>query len=226
MNTKRALNINKKITDKLNKLGTLRLNEPMKNYTTFRTGGPADLLIYPENRDCLREIVLIAGEESIPLTIIGGGSNLLVGENGIRGIVIRLSEDGVVEGRIEVTAGGMIYADSIKQKRDFVDFCLDHGFEGMEFIAGIPGCLGGGIIMNAGTDMGNFVDILHEVVLLNENGIIETKEIIRDMAGYRRLDIGSDVIVIGGFFRLSKFENMGKVKKRIEDNIQERRVKH
>ena len=218
--------IDKEIIESLEGLGSVRIDEPMRNHTSFKTGGTADILIYPNDHNSMGEIALLAREKSTPLTVIGGGSNLLVGDKGIRGIVARLSEDGVINGRIEIERDGLIYADSIKKKEDFISFCINHNFEGMEFMAGIPGCIGGGIIMNAGTILGNFADILKRVIYIDNAGKMRNEKISKETAGYRTLGIEDADIVLGGFFKLSASENIDAVKERIRDIIDDRREKH
>ncbi len=220
------IDIEKDTTDKLEKLGIMRLNEPLLKYTSFKIGGPADILIRPYDSDSLKEILLIAGEKSLPLTIIGGCSNLLVGDKGIRGMVVRLSEDDSIKGKIEIDKNGLVYADAMIKKENFIRFCQDKGFRGMEFMAGIPGCIGGGIIMNAGTDESVFVDILDSIVYMDESARIVTKEITDDMAHYRSMEIAKGAVISGGFFRLQKHNNIDEVRKKIEANINERRSKH
>lgn len=214
------------IAGKLEPLGEVRLHAPMKDYTTFRTGGPADLLVYPRDPGALKEIVLLARGKNIPLTVIGGGSNLLVGDRGIRGIVVRLSEDGVREGVMRIEDGNTVYADGIKKKKDFTRFCVDNGLSGVEFMAGIPGCVGGGIVMNAGTTMGNFADILDRVLFVDADGRLGIKKVTGAMAGYRRMDIGEGAIVWGGYFRLPRAEDPDAVRARIEEIMEERGRKH
>lgn len=218
--------IKKEIIDKIEKLGHLKINEPLRNYTTIQTGGNADILICPYNHDSLREIVGIAGEESLPLTVVGGCSNILVGDKGIKGIVIRLGENEAIKSSIRIEEDGLIYADSILTKESFICFCIDNSYEGMEFMAGIPGCIGGGIIMNAGTGHGVFADILDRIVYLDSNATFGTKKVTKQTAGYRYLEIERDAIVMGGFFRLRKSDNMDRVKQNIDENKKERRLKH
>ncbi|MDY6969016.1 MAG: UDP-N-acetylmuramate dehydrogenase [Spirochaetota bacterium] len=218
--------IDREIVERLERLGSVRIDEPMRNHTSFRTGGTADIFIYPNNHDSMRGIALLAREKLIPLTVIGGGSNLLVSDKGIRGIVARLSEDGVINGRIEIQRDGLVYADSVKKKEDFINFCIDHNFEGMEFMAGIPGCIGGGIIMNAGTILGNFADILKNVAYIDNAGEMRIEEVSKETAGYRTLGFEDAVIILGGFFKLSAAENIDDVKERIRDIIDDRKEKH
>lgn len=219
-------NIGTGIIDRLEKLGYLKLKESLKKYTSFKTGGHADILISPYNHHSLCEIVYIAGENMLPLTIIGGATNILVGDKGIRGIVVRLCEDEDLKGRIETDDDGLIYADSITKKESFIRFCLDNGYKGMEFMAGIPGCIGGGIIMNAGTDKNVFADILDSITYIDKDGIIATTKIKEEMASYRSLKIGGDKIILGGYFRLKMTDNIDHVRLKIEENKEERRLKH
>ncbi len=224
--SKMLIDIKKDIIERFGKLGNLKLSEPLSNYTSFKTGGPADVLISPYNTDFLKEILLIAAEKSLPITIIGGCSNLLVGDKGIRGVVVKLSEVEGIKGKIEITKDGLVYSDAIIKKKDFIRFCVDEDFAGMEFMAGIPGCIGGGIIMNAGISDSVFVDILDSIVYMDKNGNVSTKKITRDMASYRSLNIENDTIVLGGFFSLNRSHDTVKVKKKIEANISDREIKH
>ena len=81
------------VIEALSEWGLIKENEPLKNYTTYRTGGPADVIVFPGKNESISRIVKISREARVPLTVIGGGSNLLVGDKGIEGIVMRLCED-------------------------------------------------------------------------------------------------------------------------------------
>lgn len=209
----------------LHNCGNLQLNAPMKEYTTFRTGGPADMLITPHRIDAIRTIVQIARHCSLPLTVIGGGSNLLVSDKGIRGMVIRMNCAGG-PGEIAVGEDGSITAESSLQKEDFIAFALEKGFGGMEFMAGIPGCLGGGIIMNAGTEEGTFVSILTAVRYLNGDGDLVEQPISSDMGSYRSLQIEEGAIILSATYRLPAADRRSRVQKRIAAIVEDRRNKH
>ena len=209
----------------LKKYGVVRQNDPLSGYTTFHTGGPADILIYPDNTGSLAEIVAFARNESCPLNVIGGGSNLLVGDRGIRGIVIRMSDDDVKKKNIR-REGDTVYCDATTKKHDFIEFSTDAGLAGFEFMAGIPGCIGGGIMMNAGTDVGSFADILDRIVLVCGDGSVREVEFSRSMSSYRKMNIPEGDIVAGAFFRLRRADNPEEVKSRVESTINERKMKH
>lgn len=215
----------KNIIEKLETLGLAKINEPLSNHTSFKTGGPADILIFPYNTALLIEIIEIAAKNNFPVTVVGGCSNLLVGDRGIRGLVIKLGEDNGNRGIVKIE-GDLIYADSSVKKSRFINFCLESGYTGMEFMSGIPGCIGGGIIMNAGITEAVFADILDSIVCMDMKGKIGTMKITGDMGKYRSLGIGGGIIVLGGYFRLEKTGDAEKVKRKIEAYIEDRKIKH
>ena len=215
----------KNIIDRLGRLGLSKINEPLSNHTSYKTGGPADMLIIPHDAGSLIEIIDIADKNNFPVTVVGGCSNLLVGDRGIRGIVIKLGEDEENRGRIDIEEN-FIYADSSVKKSRFIKFCMDNGFAGMEFMSGIPGCIGGGIIMNAGISEAVFADILDSVIYMDMKGTIGTMKITGDMTGYRSLGIDGSVIVLGGYFRLERTGDPENVKRKIDGYIEDRKLKH
>lgn len=217
--------IDKKIQEWLAGLGSLRMNEPMSEHASFKTGGPADALIYPRDTGALSEVIAVAADESIPLTVVGGCTNLLVGDRGVRGIVVKLGEDGTERGRVE-ERNGRVYASSAVRKKRFLEFCAEKGFEGMEFMSGIPGCIGGGIVMNAGIKEAVFADILEDVEYIDMKGSTGTIKVTAGMSGYRNLGIGKDIIITGGYFKLEKTKDGRSVKERINAFIEDRKKKH
>ena len=214
------------VKNKLNSLGILKTEEPLNKYTSFKTGGPADFLIWPKDPDSLKEIITISEEESIPVTVLGGCTNLLVGDKGIRGIVVMQNSESDIKNKIEIEDNGLIYSDSGIRKKEFIHFCVEAGFTGMEFMAGIPGCIGGGIVMNAGTVDGNFVDILDSVVCITSDGRLARQAVSRDTAGYRSMGLPDGCIVLGGYFRMHKAPEMESVKEKIDCILQDRKKKH
>jgi UDP-N-acetylmuramate dehydrogenase len=156
----------------------VQFDEPMARHTTFKIGGPADALAQPQNESQLRQLVQWAGQNSIPYLVFGGGSNLLVRDGGIRGLVICLNAmAGEVQWRelppeVIVTIGA-----GVPTKRLCV-LALRHGWEGMNFALGIPGTLGGAVLMNAGTAQGSMADALSAVTVMTGSG--QTERIARD----------------------------------------------
>lgn len=121
-------------------------NARMSEYTTLKLGGPADLMAFPTERKQVAQLLKEAAEARIPVTVIGRGSNLLVRDGGIRGLVIRIGKD-ISRIRIE---GNTVYAQAGAMMGTVAAAAADAGLTGMEFASGIPGNLGGGVYMNAG----------------------------------------------------------------------------
>ena len=144
------------------------IDEPMKKHTTFRIGGNADVLVKPVNEEELVGVCRMCKAQSIPYIIIGNGSNLLVSDSGIRGVVIKLFENfsGIsLEGDI-ITAQAGALLSRIGQ------LAYENSLTGFEFACGIPGTLGGACVMNAGAYGGEMKDILISVSAMDENGDI------------------------------------------------------
>jgi UDP-N-acetylmuramate dehydrogenase len=209
-----------------NKFATLKLNEPLDKYTSFQTGGPAEILVFPNSRADLLKIIREASQESLPITVIGGGSNLLVPDEGLRGLVICLKQPNAEDKLISFKEDGSIYAESALLKEDFINYALDHVYQGIEFMVGIPGTIGGGIFMNAGTNKGVFSDILTKVDFIDKKGSLQSVNITKNNSGYRKIDLGESSIILGGYFSLPKAENKNKLKEEIDSICQERRQKH
>ena len=141
------------------------MEEPMKKHTTFRVGGPADVLVQPDET-ALAAILALCRQYHVPYSFIGNGSNLLVGDKGIRGVVIEMTDpmgNSEVDGtKITAQAGAML--------SKIANTAASNGLGGMEFAAGIPGSVGGAVVMNAGAYGGEMKDIIEKVYVLDENG--------------------------------------------------------
>ena len=141
------------------------MEEPMKKHTTFRVGGPADVLVQPDET-ALAAILALCRQYYVPYSFIGNGSNLLVGDKGIRGVVIEMTDP---MGNIEVH-GTKITAQAGAMLSKIANTAASNGLGGMEFAAGIPGSVGGAVVMNAGAYGGEMKDIIEKVYVLDENG--------------------------------------------------------
>ena len=173
-------------------------DEPMKKHTTFRVGGPAEMFVSP-SLDEISEIMAAAGEFGIPVTIIGNGSNLLVGDKGISGLVLEIgkeAEEITVEGnRLRVSAGAMLSKAA--------NVAASNNLGGMEFAAGIPGSLGGAVVMNAGAYGGEMKDIIESVEVLTAEGQKKTLSLKELDLSYRHSCIQeTGYIVLSAVLRL------------------------
>lgn len=141
------------------------MEEPMKKHTTFRVGGPADVLVQPDET-ALAAILALCRQYHVSYSFIGNGSNLLVGDKGIRGVVIEMTDP---MGNIEVD-GTQITAQAGAMLSKIANTAASNGLGGMEFAAGIPGSVGGAVVMNAGAYGGEMKDIIERVYVLDESG--------------------------------------------------------
>ena len=173
--------------------GQVRFDEPMSLHTSFHIGGPADVLVVPANREDLRKVLCIAREEKVPLTVIGNGSNLLVRDKGIRGIVLKLGnalKNWEQDGNIFIFDSGVSLAQCCR-------IIGDAGYTGMEFAVGIPGSLGGAVYMNAGAYDGEMKDAVVSVEVMTRSGEIKTLGREELQFAYRHSALqASDVIVL------------------------------
>ncbi|MGX7132762.1 MULTISPECIES: UDP-N-acetylmuramate dehydrogenase [Enterococcus] len=148
---------------------TLLIDEPLMNYTFTKTGGPADILAFPESAEEVEQLVNYCREEAIPWMVLGNASNLIVRDGGIRGLVIMLSgmnKITVKEALVEVEAGAKLI--------DTTYAALQESLTGFEFACGIPGSVGGAVFMNAGAYGGEIKDVFESCDVLLEDGQVKT----------------------------------------------------
>lgn len=194
--------------------------EPMKKHTTFRVGGPADVLIQPRKEE-LPGVLELCRRREVPFYVIGNGSNLLVGDKGIRGVVLEMSagEEAVtVKGRVLRAAAGVMLSKA-------ANVAAAAGLTGMEFAAGIPGTVGGAVVMNAGAYGGEMKDILVSVTVVDEYGT--TKEVkTGDLElGYRQSNVlKNHWIVTEAVFQLAEGEEAA-IREKMNTLAEQRREK-
>ena len=178
----------------------LRIDEPMAQHTTFRVGGPADYMYFPDSETDLLTAIDCARCADIPCMIIGNGSNLVVRDGGIRGMVIVLG-DAFADIRAEDTR---IIAQTGASMAKTASFAQEHGLSGLEFASGIPGTLGGGCAMNAGAYGGQISDVLVSARVLLDG---EIRSLGRDemQMGYRTtLPLTRGGIILSAMFELRR----------------------
>lgn len=183
--------------------GSVLTDEPLARHTMFKIGGPADLFVVPANRLSLSLILERCAKRSIPVYIVGGGANLLVRDEGVRGVVVNLAAlkgaqwlDDAGSLVLRVEAGAVLAPLVAEAER--------RGWSGLEPLAGIPGSVGGALVMNAGTRAGSIADIVLEIEVMTQDGR-ETRTISRDEAGYgyRRSALG-DVVVLAAALQMKQ----------------------
>lgn len=191
----------------------IRQNEPMKNHTTFRVGGPADIFLTPSAEE-LPAVLSVCREEQMPVTVIGNGSNLLVGDQGIRGVVICIGSGmrGIrVDGEKIFLEAGVTLAAAAQQ-------AAKAGLAGLEFASGIPGTFGGAVVMNAGAYGGEMKDVIVSVRVISEDGEILTLSKEELDLSYRHSVIPErGYLVIDGELLLTREKDPDQITERMEE---------
>jgi UDP-N-acetylmuramate dehydrogenase len=197
---------------KLKKPG--KLSEPLKKHTTFKIGGEARLFLQPRNYRELRQVVENCRRRALKVLVLGAGSNLLVSDRGVSAAVIKLDSPAFtktsnLENIVEAGAG--------KPLNQLLAYCCLHGLSGLEFMAGIPGTLGGALVMNAGVCAGgkklSIGDLVESVAVMDYNGKLKIIDRAKIDFGYRRSGLAK-YIILSASLRLVPGD-----KKEVADNI-------
>ena len=194
-------------------------DEPMKKHTTFRIGGPADYFVTPESKEEIQAIVELKKKEEIPYSVIGNGSNLLVGDKGYRGVILqifkKMNQIRVEENKIYAGAGALL--------SKIAATALSESLTGFEFAAGIPGTLGGAVRMNAGAYGGEMKQVLESVEVMTADGEFLTIPVEEMGLAYRTSVVEQkNYIVLEAVISLEK-GNPEKIKE-VMDDLKEKRV--
>ncbi len=185
--------------------GKILFDEPMKNHTSFKIGGPADVLIIPGSEEDLVEAIRYCREKGVKYFIMGNGTNLLIKDTGIRGAVIKIANG---FDKIDIN-GDRIFCQSGALLSKVAEFSLEHSLTGFEFACGIPGTVGGAITMNAGAYGGEMKDIVARVrVLDRDNRIVELSNEEMNFRYRGSSVIDKEFIVLGAEFKLNKGEQL------------------
>lgn len=182
--------------------GEIHISEPLAPMTSFRLGGPVDIYIEPTDTEELAELVRYLHETDTAYLVLGNGSNILISDEGFRGVALNIEKN-----FSELTlADGVVTAGAGARLSKFVDFCVRHRLAGTEMLAGIPGTLGGAVIMNAGAYGGEISDYMVDVTILRD-GEIRTLPVADCGFRYRDSDLRGD-IVLSARFRLPEGDEM------------------
>ena len=189
---------------------TVSVNEIMQKHTTYGIGGPAELFVLPSNKQDLIDIVRLSKEHKQTVTIIGSGSNLLISDHGIKGVVISIKHClrtiNIDVDKIYVECGIML-GKMVKES-------MKHDLKGLENLIGVPGTLGGALMMNAGAWGGEISENLETVELLNERNEIQVLSKADIDFSYRLSSFSKDIILLSATFKLKK-----SPKEIIQDNF-------
>lgn len=174
------------------------LDEPLAQYTWMKIGGPAQYLVRPRHLDELLDVVRHCHEEQIPIRVLGGGSNVLVRDQGVSGAVVQLSDASFGEIEIE---GTTVKSGAGALLSQLISVTVKAELAGLEALAGIPGTVGGALRGNAGGRSGDIGQFVESVTLLNSKGDVVTRREDELSFGYRECNI-DELLVLGATFQL------------------------
>ncbi|GIW46636.1 MAG: UDP-N-acetylenolpyruvoylglucosamine reductase [Deltaproteobacteria bacterium] len=207
----------KKVIEELKRLGCYYLqNFPMDRYTSLRVGGVADLIVYPRNHLQFVQVLNLLSSVAVPWMVLGGGSNTLVHDEGIQGVVVSTK---MMRG-IEVLDDGVVVAEAGAVLGSILNMSIRAGLSGFEFAAGIPGTVGGGVFMNAGANGGEIKDVVERVwVWLEGREVVLSRDEIK--FEYRKSHLPEGGIVTKATFVL-KPGDREEIKRRVKDYLERR----
>ena len=215
---------NTQLDQELNKILTssvIKIDEPLYKYTYTETGGAADVYVEAGTIEDTAAVIAFANEHNIPVTYLGNGSNIIIRDGGIRGIVVSLLKlnDIRVEGRTLVAESGAAIIDAS-------GLALQHELSGLEFACGIPGSVGGAVYMNAGAYGGEVKDCLTQVTAINEKGDFVKLTLEELELGYRTSRVQTEhLVVVSAEFELSEEKNYDEIKAVMDDLTEKRESK-
>jgi len=196
-------------------------NEPMKNHTSFKIGGNADVLVTPKDEFQIEQTINICKENNYKYFIMGNGSNLLVSDKGINGLVIKIGRS---YSRYNLE-DDEIYFESGILLSTLSKIAMENSLSGIEFASGIPGTLGGAVIMNAGAYGGEMKDVIQRVKFIDENGKISNYTNEQMEFKYRRSILSdSNSVVLGAYIKLEKGDR-DSIKSVMDDLAEKRNSK-
>jgi UDP-N-acetylmuramate dehydrogenase len=215
---------NLQLNQELNKILTssiIKTDEPLYKYTYTETGGAADIYVEAGTIEDTAAVIKFAKAHNLPVTYLGNGSNIIIRDGGIRGIVVSLLE----LNNITVTENTLI-AESGAAIIDASQIALQHGLSGLEFACGIPGSVGGAVYMNAGAYGGEVKDCLKHVTAINEMGDFVTLTLDELELGYRTSRVQTEhLVVISAEFELSADKDHADIKAVMDDLTEKRETK-
>jgi UDP-N-acetylmuramate dehydrogenase len=203
--------------------GEVRFDEPMSAHTSLRIGGPAEILAFPEDPVSLKNILLSAKREQVPVFIFGGGTNLLVSDGGIEGIVISLKAFNKIEFTRETNdKKAVLYVGAGVPLAKLISFAQKNGCAGIEALAGIPGYFGGAVYMNAGSFGVEIKDVLVSIALMDINGEIRILQKDDLNFSYRSSNLPGSSMILSANISLNR-DKSDDILNRIKEFLRKKR---
>jgi len=202
--------------------GDVEFGAPMKNHTSLGIGGPADVLASPADPMSLKNIALVSRKKNIPVLPLGGGTNILVSDNGIEGVVITFKSFRMMQVIREEGDDVEVFVEAGVPLQTLVNFCKEEGYAGIEGLTGIPGTFGGAICGNAGSYGCEIRDVIQSVVIMSPDGKLDRFDAGHLGFGYRRSAIPPAACVLNATITLRKDEKeavAGRVQRSREEKM-------
>jgi UDP-N-acetylmuramate dehydrogenase len=174
----------------------IRPGEPLAPYTILKVGGPAEALVQPRSLPELSAVVRRCSEKSIPLRVLGAGGGILVRDEGVKGVVLRLSEPAFTQVTVE---GKRVTAGAGASLRALISAAARHGLSGLETLVATPGSVGGALRNNAGDGSGEIGQFVRSVQVLDRGGVVQTRERDELRFDYRASNLDDPVLFAGEF---------------------------
>jgi len=205
--------------------GPVLFNERLDRYTSLRVGGMAGAMVYPQSVEELGKLVLFFRETGHPFLVVGNWTNLLVRDEGYPGAIIVMKALRRIECKEGKKDHSLVDAQAGASLSELVRLTAERALAGMAFCAGIPGSVGGAVMMNAGAYGCEIKDVLHGATLMDDRGNV--KEYRRNDLSfeYRKLNLPAGMIIVSAAFRLEKGDRE-MIRHRIDEIIDKRRQKH
>jgi UDP-N-acetylmuramate dehydrogenase len=206
--------------------GEVLRNEPLSKHTSFGIGGPADLLVYPADRDDLAALLREIGAQKLNFVVLGGGTNILVRDGGFRGVAISLRRLNAIRVEREYRSLGgtyaVVYAEAGATLAKVISFTANEALTGLEFATGIPGTIGGAVCMNAGTAEGEMGDVVETVTVLTPGGELVTRSKEEMGFGYRTANVPAGHVVLSALLQL-RHDEQKKIEARVKALMDKRK---
>ncbi len=184
--------------------GDVLFNAPMRDLTNLGIGGPADVVVSPQDPVSMKNVVMLLSRQGVPFLCLGSGTNILVRDSGIEGVVIRLKSFGRVEVLKETDEFAELFVEAGVLLQKLVNLCREKGYSGIEGLTGIPGTVGGALCGNAGSYGCEIKDVLISLVMMRPDGSLERFRTEELGFGYRSSGITAGDIVLSANLRMKR----------------------
>lgn len=202
--------------------GEIMINEPLSKHTSLKIGGPVEMMVFPDDPMSLKNILTTAGEEDVPVFVIGAGTNLLVKDNGIDGIAISLDAFNQVRMTEDADEGVTIFVGAGVSLGKLINFTREKGYTGLEALAGIPGSFGGAVYMNAGSFGVEIKDVIVSIAVINRYGKIAILKMENLRFSYRNSNLPEGLIILSANIQLKK-AGPEEVERKVNEYLKKKR---